>query len=118
MTKTKPPLSLVSATTTAAIAPPRALGKAGQALWDGIMGEYVISDAAGVELLALACGAADRVAELSEAIRREGTTIRTHTGIRAHPALRDELANRAFISKQLERLGLNVEAIRPIGKKG
>jgi hypothetical protein len=69
-----------------------------------------------VELLAQACEASDRVAALSERIGRDGEVIHTRTGPRAHPALRDELAGRAFIVRTLERLGLTVEAIKPTGR--
>jgi hypothetical protein len=115
VTKAPSSLSLVA---SARIDPTRKLGKAGLELWSAIMEAYVIDDPAGIELLMLACGAADRVAELNAAISKEGVTVRTKTGPKAHPALRDELQNRAFISKQLERLGLNLEAIRPTGHKG
>jgi hypothetical protein len=30
--------------------------------------------------------------------------------------LREELAGRAFVARTLERLGLNVEAIKPMGR--
>ena len=76
---------------------------------------YVIEDAAGVELLMQACVSADMAAALSAAIAKEGVTVRTKSEIRAHPALRDELARRVFISRQLERLGLNLESVRPVG---
>jgi hypothetical protein len=42
--------------------------------------------------------------------------IQTPNGPKAHPALRDELAGRAFIVRTLERLGLNVETIKPMGR--
>lgn len=109
----KIPLTLV--TPTSVIEPPRQLGKAGLALWTAIHEAYLIDDAAGVELLMQACGSADRVAELSEAISREGATVRIKGTPKAHPALRDELANRAFICRTLERLGLNLESVKPIG---
>jgi hypothetical protein len=39
-------------------------------------------------------------------------------GIRDHPALKHELANRSFVSKTLVRLGLDVEPVRGIGRPG
>jgi hypothetical protein len=37
---------------------------------------------------------------------------------KAHPLLRDETQIRAFICRGLSRLGLNVEAIKPVGRPG
>ena len=42
--------------------------------------------------------------------------IATRIGIRDHPALKHELANRSFVSKTLVRLGLNVEPVRGVGR--
>jgi hypothetical protein len=67
----------------------------------------------GLELLVQACATVDRVKALREAIDRDGEVVATRTGPKAHPALRDELAGRAFIVKTLERLGLNIETIKP-----
>ena len=39
-------------------------------------------------------------------------------GIKDHPALKHELANRSFVSKTLVRLGLDVEPVRGIGRPG
>jgi hypothetical protein len=44
--------------------------------------------------------------------------IRTKTGLKAHPALRDELAARAFIVRTLERLGITIEAVKRVGRPG
>jgi hypothetical protein len=43
--------------------------------------------------------------------------VRTRTGIRAHPALRDEL-NRAFITRTLTKLGIATEPIKSPGRPG
>ena len=58
---------------------------------------YVIEDSAGIELLLQACSAADRVAELSEAISRE-VRPSARRAAEGPPALRDELHGRAFMS--------------------
>ena len=39
---------------------------------------------------------------LRAAIDRDGEVVQTRTGPRAHPGLRDELSNRAFIVRTLE----------------
>jgi hypothetical protein len=110
-----PSPSLVDATATV-ISPPRPLGGHGRALWDAVHSAYQIDDVAGCELLAQACAMADRAEALREAIDRDGEVVHASAGVRAHPALRDELAARAFICKTLERLGLNLEAIKPLGR--
>jgi hypothetical protein len=110
-----PSPSLVDPAATG-ISPPRPLGGHGRALWDAVHSAYQIDDVAGCELLAQACAMADRAEALREAIDRDGEVVHARAGVRAHPALRDELAARAFICKTLERLGLNLEAIKPLGR--
>ena len=109
MTKSaeKPPLTVIDPTSTGA-SPPRKLGEHGLSLWNSVQSAYRIDDAGGTELLMQCCQAADRVATLTEAINRDGEVIHTRAGPKAHPALRDELAGRAFIVRTLERLGLNI----------
>ena len=111
----KPPLTLVNPAATG-ISPPRRLGQHGLSLWNSVQTAYRIDDVGGIELLAQACATSDRVEALAERISADGEVVQTRAGPKAHPALRDELAGRAFIVRTLERLGLNVEAIKPIGR--
>jgi hypothetical protein len=111
----KPPLTLVNPAATG-VSPPRKLGQHGLSLWNSVQTAYRIDDVGGIELLAQACAASDRVEALAERISADGEVVSTRAGPKAHPALRDELAGRAFIVRTLERLGLNVEAIKPIGR--
>jgi hypothetical protein len=76
------------------------------------MVEYGISDSGGIELLFQCCRACDRAEELRLAIDRDGAVVQTRTGPKDHPALRHELANRAFVARSLQRLGLNLEPVR------
>jgi hypothetical protein len=87
-------------------------------LWTEILAEYTIADRAGQEILCLACEALDRADVLAHAIEIDGPVIRDpKTGVsKSHPSLRDELNNRAFCAKQLERLGLNLEPVKPMGR--
>jgi hypothetical protein len=80
------------------------------------MREYRIEDRGGIELLWQVCAAQDRVENLKAAIDHDGETVHTRAGPRAHPALRDELHLRAFIVRTLERLGLNAEIVKPVGR--
>jgi hypothetical protein len=96
--------------------PPRKLGDPGLSLWNAIQSEYRIDDAGGVELLAQACGAVDRIEALAARIAVDGEVIDTTKGPKPHPALRDELAARSFVCRTLERLGLSLEAVKPRGR--
>ena len=100
-----------------AVKPPRKLGKPGAHLWRNIMREYEIDDAGGLEMLASACQALDRAERCREAIDDEGEMIRTKAaGPRDHPLLKHELAARSFVVRTLQRLGLNMEAVKPTGR--
>jgi hypothetical protein len=111
----RPPLTVIDPASTG-ISPPRKLGQHGFSLWNSVQNAYRIDDVGGIELLAQVCAAADRVEALAERISADGEVIHTPAGPKAHPALRDELAGRAFIVRTLERLGLNVETIKPMGR--
>jgi hypothetical protein len=94
--------------------PTRTLGLAGQTLFDRVMKEFQIEDIAGLEILTVACQCLDRAERLRLIIDRDGEMIKTHRGqLRAHPAMRDELANRAFLVRTLSKLGLDAEPLRP-----
>jgi hypothetical protein len=107
-----PPLSVVSPDTTAG-SPPRDLGRHGRKLWDEIQAAYGIADRGGIELLAQAAGALDLVEGLGEAIARDGAIVYGRTGPRAHPAVKDQIAARAFLVRTLEKLGVTSENIKP-----
>jgi Phage terminase, small subunit len=112
----KPPFAIVDAPPVTPPTPPRTLGPTGQDLWTRVQAEFVISDVGGVELLAQCCEAADLVQELAECVAREGKTLQTKTGLRAHPALRDMLSARAFVVTTLRRLGVTDEPVGRIGR--
>jgi hypothetical protein len=109
------PFSVVSGE-TAQVSPPRPLGSHGTALWNRIQAEYRIQDTGGIEILAQCCSSLDRAEDLAAAIARDGNVVYSRAGVpKTHPAVREELACRAFVVRTLERLGLNVEAIKPAG---
>ena len=112
----KPPLAIVDAPLVTPPPPPRVLGPTGRDLRDRVQAEYLVSDVGGVELLQQCCEAADLVQELSECVAREGKTLATRTGLRAHPALRDLLSARAFVVTTLRRLGITDEKVGRIGR--
>jgi hypothetical protein len=115
----KPTLSLVEATSPELPKPPRKLGKHGLALWNRVQSEYSITDSGGIELLVQICAAADRAELLAESVERDGAVVYTRSGApRSHPAVKDELACRAYIARGLERLGILSENIKAIGRPG
>jgi P27 family predicted phage terminase small subunit len=111
-------LTLVSSTPSNPHAPPSTLGKAGASLWRSIMTEYEISDSGGLAMLAQACAAMDRIGECTATIDRDGPVIRTKAGPKEHPLLKIELSLRSFVVRTLQRLGLDVEPLKPIGRPG
>jgi hypothetical protein len=113
----KPPLTVVESDLTS-IQPPRPLGAFGSALWKSVMASYRIDDVGGIELLCQACQAEDRAEQLAARIAEDGPVIYAKAGPKAHPAVKDELACRAFVCRTLQRLGLNVENIKPPGRPG
>jgi hypothetical protein len=109
----KPDLKVVKPAGSGNSAPPRALGAPGLALWNRVLNEYDVSDVAGRELLTLACQSLDRAEALREAIDRDGEMLMLRTGgMREHPGIKPELANRAFVVKTLGKLGLDLEPMR------
>jgi hypothetical protein len=108
----KPTLTVVKPTSSPTD-PPSTLRQPGRDLWNRVLSEYTITDCGGLETLSQICHARDRVATLAEVIDRDGETIMTKAGIKAHPLLRDEVQVRAFIVRGLAKLGLNFEPLRP-----
>lgn len=98
------------------IKPSRKVGPHGTDLWRSIMSEYEIADSGGLELLTAACQALDRAEACRDQIDADGEILNTKSGPKEHPLLKTELANRSFVVRTLQRLGLDVEAIKPVGR--
>jgi hypothetical protein len=111
----KPPLSVVG-NRPKSDASPRKLGPSGTDLWNSIQNEFRIQDAGGIALLMQTCLAADRAQALADRIDADGEVIKGKGGLRAHPAIREELACRAFIVRTLSRLGVTDESIKAVGR--
>jgi hypothetical protein len=111
MTK-KTNLTVVEPGTESIVSPPSTLGEAGRTLWRSIQSEYAISDSGGLAILEAACSAFDRAEDCRTRINNDGPTIKSRQGIREHPLLKAELANRAFAVRALTKLGLDVEPVR------
>src|SRR5262245_59138154 len=107
-----PPLSLVGKEAT--VEPLRPLGEHGAALWNAILRDFEIEDRAGLEMLQQCCAAVDLAETLAAVIARDGPVLQGKgRTLKAHPAVRDELAARGFVCRQLQRLGLNLQEVRP-----
>jgi hypothetical protein len=116
MTKSADPPRLSLVAETDRLNPPAGLGEAGRALWIKVQREYVIDDIGGRAVLEQVCGAADRIETIKQAIAEDGPVLRSRSGgLKGHPCLQAELQNRALVIRGLEKLGLNVEPIRPHG---
>jgi Phage terminase, small subunit len=96
--------------------PPRRLGEHGLTFWNATLAEYQIDDIGGLEVLAQICATLDRLQSLAAEIDRDGPTIQTKHGLKEHPALRQEIQCRSFITRNLVRLGLNLEVVKPVGR--
>jgi hypothetical protein len=94
--------------------PPRLLKRHGLQLWQSVLADYALEDVGSLELLCLAAQALDRAESCRARIEKDGEMI----GSRANPLIRDELANRAFVSRALVRLNLGGElgSKRPVGR--
>ena len=80
------------------------------------MSEYEITDTGGRAVLLQICAATDNLHECDVAIARDGPMISTRNGPREHPLVKQRLALRAFITRSVQRLGLNLEPAKPPGR--
>ena len=112
----KSPLTLVPDRPLTTPQPPRRLGKHGLSLWHRIQHDYAIADAGDIELLMQICTAAERAEQLAEVIAEDGVRFHSKLGPRSHPALREETALRGFIARSLQRLGVTLEVVKPVGR--
>jgi hypothetical protein len=87
--------------------PHRELGKVGMRLWRDVLDTVSLDDTASREVLLLAAEALDRAEDCRKQIARDGAVLRSENRPpRDHPLLKIELANRSFVAKQLDKLGL------------
>src|SRR5262249_58136345 len=88
----------------------------GLELWRTVQSEYDIRDAGGIEIMMQACGAIDWAEALAERIQADGEVILVRGVPKPHPALQAGLSARSLVCRCLERLGLNLEQVRPVGR--
>ena len=96
--------------------PPSSLGEPGAKLWRSIMKQYAIRDAGGLAILEQACISRDRSTGFAAIIKHDGAMVRSATGMKEHSLLKHEREERALESRLLTKLGLNIEAVRDVGR--
>lgn len=112
----KKPLKLVEDVPAPDVGPtPPGLGEAGLRLWRLILAEYRIDDIGGRLLVEQAAHAQDMVVRLRAQIDADGLMVEMRSGWRAHPALKDELGFRCFITSTLKKLGIVDEPVQQHG---
>ena len=67
-------------------------------------------------MLKLACQSADRAESCRARIAQDGEIVETRLGPKDHPLLKHELGARNFTTRTLQRLGLELEPIKPMGR--
>jgi P27 family predicted phage terminase small subunit len=87
--------------------PPAHLGDAGRKLWREVLADYDIADAAGRELLAVACAASDRLRAAQKAIAEHGELVIDRYGApKLNPACSLEKESRAGLIAALKSIGV------------
>jgi hypothetical protein len=103
---------IAAASASSGVSPPGKLGETGMSLWGDITASYEFGDRASYETLYQACAAADRAERLRDLIDEQGEVVKLKGGLlKDHPALKHEIACRAFVCRTLARLGLDLEPL-------
>lgn len=96
--------------------PPPDLARPGRDLWLKVTREFAFDDVGSLTLLHIACQSLDRAESLRKRIDEDGEMIPSPNGMKAHPLLREELGNRVFLARSLQRLGLDREPVQMLGR--
>src|SRR5262245_31126659 len=91
---------------------PANVGATGADLWRRLHEQFVINDQAQLELLMQICCAASRAAECAAAIARDGVTVTSRSGLKAHPLVQVEISCRQLVSNGLRKLGMLDQPVR------
>jgi len=89
-------------------ATPPELGESGAALWAELV-DLAEFDAHELSLLVEACRTRDRLDELDAVVRREGVTVASPQGVKAHPALVEARAQQVVMTRLLASLRIPTE---------
>jgi hypothetical protein len=118
---TTPKLALITdRESTTGPKPPSHLGDVAKRLWCDVTDNYQVDDPASLQVLSEACSALDRAERCRRQIDADGETYQSRGGmLRAHPLLAPEVQTRALACRLLQRLGLDLEPVRPgVGRPG
>ncbi|WP_061962281.1 hypothetical protein [Demequina flava] len=85
--------------------PPAGLRDRGERFWTRTL-EYFDLEPGEIELLTEIARALDRLTDLDEAARRDGTMIESSQGMRLHPAIAEHRALSLATARMLSQLGL------------
>jgi P27 family predicted phage terminase small subunit len=98
--------------------PPPHLREAGAAFWRDLTRQYLIHDAAGLALAAMAAAAYDRLREAQDAIGEHGAIVTDHKGnLKRNPACALERDAHSMMLSALRQLHLDVEPLRDRGER-
>ena len=111
--RTTPNLRVIPAAPGDHPEPPGDLDAVGRTLWSEVTRQYAFDDPGSIEVLFQACLCRSRAERCRKLIDQQGEMIVTKTaGLRAHPLLRDEIANCALCARLIGKLGMDLEPIR------
>src|SRR5262245_44777992 len=93
--------------------PPSHLGKDGKQIWELLVSEYGIADAAGLMLVTTIAECKDRIVEAQRSIKQHGAVIETPSGhLRPNPANKVEVDARNGMLTAMRMLNLDLEPLR------
>ena len=116
--QTAPDLRVVPAQAPGKPKAPSHLGAVAAQLWRQITAEYSFDDPASERILIEACSALDRAERCRRQITADGEVVRGGRAgmLRAHPLLVTEIQSRALACRLLQRLGLDLEPVKAVGR--
>ena len=93
--------------------PPEHLSQEARAFFKSISEDYLITDAAGLKILTVACEAYDRAQAARAKIDEDGLTVTDKFNqIKPHPLLSNERDSRAAFLAGLKALNLDIEPLQ------
>jgi len=96
---------------------PDHLEAAGRELWSRVMTEFVVNDAPGLALLALAAEALDRCRQAQAVLRESGLTVCDQRGaLKTHPAVIIERDSWGAMQRALRQLNFDAEPAKKPGR--